>query len=156
MECWGLLLGTRGGHRGQLVTGRMAPQAGSCGSPWPSCWGTASPPSPSSSLPHCSDTSMPSGLPSSPCCCCCFCYFFSGRLFSRFLCCWCCHVVGIRCCCFSSHNIYSIWLHCGQFPHLMSLLLQLAMCRKLVLLTIVFVDCVTVLVVNDCGYYCLP
>ena len=148
MECWGLLLGTRGGLRGQSVTGRMAPQAGSCGSPWPSCWGTASPPSRSCSSPPCSDTSPPSGLPSTPCCCCCFHYFVSGRLSSRFPCCWCCHVVGIRCCCFSSHNIYSIWLH------LMSLLLQLAMCRKLVLSISVVVGFVTVLVGKACDYYC--
>ncbi len=52
MGFWDPLLGTRDGHQGLLGTGRLAPQAGCCGSPLLSCWATASPPSPCfSSLP---------------------------------------------------------------------------------------------------------
>ncbi len=48
---WDPLLGTRDGRLGPLGTGRLAPQGGCCGFPLLSCWATASPPSPCSSLP---------------------------------------------------------------------------------------------------------
>lgn len=51
MGSWDPLLGTRDGHLGPLGTGRLAPQAGCCGSPLLSCWETASPPSPCFSSP---------------------------------------------------------------------------------------------------------